>query len=154
MRCGQCENGWVFWDEDGHTVKDVCYHCNNTGEIDEELYFRDQLRSVAYALASRQERDYRHAVENDPHGDGYDLHAAEHQLTAHEYFQARVNDQAYLIGEHLLEMSRSEQELLIAWNEMPIERVEKLTIVPPPDTLRDFGSTPPESFYADDDIPF
>jgi hypothetical protein len=159
MRCGQCENGWVFYEEDGRMIKDVCYHCGNTGEVSEEIDFMDQLRHLAVSFAEKEEREYRQACNDDPKGDGYELYAAENMLTSEEYFRARVWDRSYANGEKLIQMTRSEQELLLAWSRMPIERVEKLTILPPsldqaPDTLRDFGSTPPESFYADDDIPF
>lgn len=120
MICSQCNGeGYEIVEEDGHYCKDACYHCGTTGQVDEETDFRDRLHRVASALAYEQEREYRHAVNSDPDGDGYDLCAAENMMTTFDYFRARVWEREAEVMLDLLVMSREDQEFLVAWNEYP-----------------------------------
>jgi hypothetical protein len=118
MRCSSCQGaGRVAYEEDGRIVTDACYHCGTTGQVDEETDWHDRLGRVANTLAYQTEREYRRAVEEDPHGDGYDLLAAENMLSVSDYFQLRVWDRADVYLQQLEQMPFSDRELLVHWNE-------------------------------------
>lgn len=120
--CTRCQGeGYETFEEDDRMVQDACYHCCASGQVDEETHFHDQLMSVAYGLAYDQECDYRKGIDEDPDGDGYDLHAAENMMRPFEYFMSRVYDRQYQIAEQLAEMNLPSQQLLIAWHEQPRE---------------------------------
>lgn len=150
MTCPKCHgDGHQEWEEDGRWVKDACYHCGTTGRVDPDTYFHDQLLGVANTLAHLEESEYKHWCNNDPDGDGYDLHAAENMLHTSDYFNLRVWDRSIDIAEKLNDMSRADQELLIAWNELPYQApaitVNKVLPVAPIHVV---------SEYTEDDIPF
>jgi len=117
--CSKCQGkGHVFYEEDGRTIQDDCYHCACTGKVPEDTHWRDRLKSVAYAIAYTTECEYRKAVNEDPYGDGYDLYAAENMMTSNDYFQSRVDDRMYDYWEQLaMNFSKEDQEFLVAWNE-------------------------------------
>ena len=152
MTCPRCHGeGYEEYEEDpGRYVRDACYHCGTTGEVDPDTYFQDQLISVANTLARMEETEYKHWCNNDPDGDGYDLHAAENMLHTGDYFNLRVWDRSVDIAEKLNDMSRADQELLIAWNELPYQGpaivVNKVVPVSPIHIV--------EAEYTEDDIPF
>lgn len=149
--CRNCHGEKRVWvEEEGHPqggVYDACYHCGNTGVVDEETDFHDRLLSVAATLAYQQESDYRKACNEDPDGDGYDLHAAENMMHTSDYFRARVYERTYHIAEELAGRSRDEQELLVAWNELPpMPLPPKVKVVTRP--------VQPMVVVSEDDIPF
>jgi len=152
--CSRCQgDGEVWEEEEGHPrggVYDVCYHCGGEGKVDEETDFHDALQRVASSLAYQAETNYRRAVNSDPDGDGYDLGAYENQMMPHDYFRCRVWEREPEIAEKLFAMSRQDQELLIAWNEMPFEPMPKVEAKPQP-PIHCAQSTIIE---ADDNIPF
>lgn len=118
MRCSQCQGvGYQYYDEDGRTVRDACYHCETTGQVDEDTYFRDRLLNVAHSLAYWAEAEYRKACNDDPDGDGYDLGAYENQMSPWDYFRTRVWDRESDIMAKLEELPKETQEVLVAWNE-------------------------------------
>lgn len=125
MLCPRCHGeGYQEYDEDGRTVKDACYHCGTTGKVDPDSYFHDQLLGVANTLARQEEAEYRQWRDSDPDGDGYDLCAAENLMHTNDYFNLRVWDRSIDIAEKLAGMSREDQELMIAWNELPYQQPE------------------------------
>lgn len=118
MKCSKCRgDGEVSYDEDDRLVIDVCYHCGGSGRVDEETHFHDRLQSVASTLAYRQESDYRRWINSDPDGDGYAMGGYENGLSEHDYFRCRVWDRTDQVAQQLIEMPRTDQEFLIAWNE-------------------------------------
>ena len=118
MQCSQCQGaGYQYYDEDGRTVRDACYHCGTTGQVDEDTYFRDRLLNVAHNLAYGKEAEYRKACNEDPDGDGYDLGAHENQMSPWDYFRTRVSDHEPDIMAELEQLPKEMQEVLIAWNE-------------------------------------
>lgn len=154
MKCG-CDNGWVFWEEDGREVKDPCYHCGNTGIIDDTTYFHDQLGAVAYVLAHMEECDFRKACRDEEHGMDYDLCAAENMISTYDYFCLRVENRMNAIMDKLLELPLESQELLIAWNNAPRETI--LPISPTVEVIVDhhYSWDPPKEVDIDyGDIPF
>jgi hypothetical protein len=133
-------------------VTDACYHCGNTGEVDEETDFHDRLMSVAYTLAYQAESEYRQAVNSDPDGDGYDLGGYENGLMPFDYFRTRVWDRQYSIAEELSKLDRTMQEVLVAWNEQPWEdRVSQAKPLPSPNGGKQADVS---AIFGDDDIPF
>jgi hypothetical protein len=132
--CSVCNGtGQETFDEGGQLVSDACYHCSTTGEVDEETALHDRLKEVAYTLAYQEEKEYRKAMNEDPDGNGYDLHAYENMMHPEEYFRARVWDRVYDYSYKLFFLSMEAKLLLIAWNELP----------PEPKTLLDeFDKTP------------
>jgi hypothetical protein len=162
MKCSRCQgSGYESYDEDGRMVTDACYHCGTTGEVDEETHFHDRLMSVANTLAYQAEREYRQACDNDPEGDGYDLHAAENMMRTSDYFMARVYDRQYSIAEELSKLDQGSQELLVAWNEQPQESLlvrfnrsvqeELRASLPSPNGGKQADVS---ALFGDDDIPF
>jgi len=144
--CSQCQGtGRETYDEDGRTVTDACYHCGNTGKVDDDTAFNDRLMSVADTLAYHQEVEHRRWVNSDSDGDGYDLGGYENGLMPHDYFRCNVWDRIPEIGEKLRAMTLQEQELLIAWNELPYEPM-------PPQTAP--IHEPLRAVIEDDNIPF
>jgi hypothetical protein len=88
--------------------------------VDDDVDWHDRLHQVALTLAEDQEREYRKACNEDPQGDGYDLHAAENMMSTWDHFRSQVWDRAARIGEALSDMDLPSQQLLVAWNETPI----------------------------------
>jgi hypothetical protein len=168
MICSQCNGeGYETIEEDGRYFQDACYHCGTTGEVDEETDFRDRLHRVASVLAYEQEREYRHWVNSDPDGDGYDLGAAENMMSTYDYFRARVWEREPEIMEKLLAMSQEDQQFLVAWNEYPwplpppskIATIASLPLEPEVDVFTRFNQAVARDLQAatdvpEDDIPF
>jgi hypothetical protein len=90
IKCPDCEGGWrVDWDEHtGQKYRDACYHCGNTGFINEEQYFADRLRGIAATLSWRIVQA-RIAARNSAEfgGENWAFCAAENGMHEHEYTQ-------------------------------------------------------------------
>jgi hypothetical protein len=100
--CRRCNGeGWETYEEDGRQVRDACYHCGTSGQVEEELDFQDRLFDALGALAHDQEREYRQACEADPDGDNYDLCAAENGMSPWDWFKTRVWDRRYVLEREL-----------------------------------------------------
>lgn len=162
MKCSRCGgSGYESYDEDGRMVTDACYHCGTTGEVDEETDWHDRLMRVASTLAYQQESEYRKACDNDPEGDGYDLHAAENMMRTSDYFLARVYERQYTIAEELSKLDPDMQSVLVAWNEQPQESLltrfnksvakELQAKLPSPNGGEQADMS---AVFGDDDIPF
>ncbi len=117
-KCSTCQGtGYEIYDEDDRRCRSVCYHCGNTGEVDDETAFHDRLEGVAWTLAHQYETEYRILVNSDPEGDGYDLGGYENGLMPGDYFRARVWDRIGGLLEDLAKLPREMQEVLVVWNE-------------------------------------
>lgn len=159
--CSRCNgDGYEVYDEDGRMVKDACYHCGTSGQVDEETDWHDRLMRVASTLAYQAESDYRKACDNDPEGDGYDLHAAENMMRTSDYFMARVYERQYEIAEQLSKLDLDMQRVLVAWNEQPTESLlvrfnrsvlSEIQAHPSPNGCK---SANEDTALGDDDIPF
>lgn len=167
--CSRCHGeGEETYDEDGRTVTDVCYHCAGSGKVDDDTAFHDRLGFVASALAYQAESECRKAYNEDPEGDGYDLGAYENGMMPFDYFRGRVWERTPEIAEKLSEMSRSDQEFMIAWHEYEPEGkpfVNLADMQKPICLIDELLKTSPEvqdacvtmveaSTLTDDDIPF
>lgn len=131
-------------------MRDSCYHCGETGQVDSETDFHDRLFSVAGTLAYQKESEYRKAANEDPDGDGYDLGGYENGMMPHDYFRTRVWDRQYEIAQELAALPREDQELLVAWNELPPEPITKQEPEPQAAPIH----RPPAAVIEDDNIPF
>lgn len=158
MKCRQCNGeGHTYEDEGSYVVQEPCYHCANTGEVDEDTDWHDRLMSAAGTLAYQVESDYRKWCDSDPDGDGYDLHAAENMLRTSEYFLIRVDDRKYDIAVKLSQMDLPSQELLVAWNEQPRESLcvkFNKSVFKELETKHLQEMKDATSIFGDDDIPF
>ena len=165
--CTRCNgSGFEEYEEDGRWVRDACYHCGNTGQVDAETARHDALGRVASALAYQAECEYKHAVNSDPEGDGYSLGAAENMMSDYDYFRCRVWDREPEILEALFQLSEEDQDFLIAWNETDWSKAfpsKTKTImsasVPSGDLLDTFNRSVARDVLAaisdpEDDIPF
>lgn len=161
--CKECNgSGWVSYDEDGRWIEDACYHCSNTGVVDEETHRHDRLVSVAYRLADAKERNNQELINNDPDSEGYATHAAECMLSEYDYFTMRVEEHCQQIAEELHKLPVEMQEVLIAWNEYVCvpSPSESDWIVYNETVVVESVPSPSESeqvcefVFGDDDIPF
>ena len=75
------------------------YFLNQAYEEQEYIRRFEDIMSVAYSLAYNEEMQFRHAVDSDPEGDGYNLYAAENMLSSEDYFNIKVNDRQYKIAD-------------------------------------------------------
>lgn len=121
VKCTRCTNGVVSYEEDGRIMSDACYHCGTEGFIDEEQAFHDKLLCVAELLAYQQVSDRRERIDQDPEGENWAFLAAEHMMTAHDFFVAAVYDETYSVMEKLSRMNRADQEFLVAWSNLKKE---------------------------------
>lgn len=120
--CPKClGEGELSYEEDGRIVTDACYHCSTSGQVDDETFFHDQLHAVANTLAYQDESEYRRYLDSNDNAEGepYYFHAAENMMSAEDYFRTRVWDREYEIEQSLHKMTREQQEVLVAWNELP-----------------------------------
>ena len=155
VTCRRCNGeGYETYEEDGRQVRDACYHCATSGKVDEETDFRDRLISAAEFLGRLDEQEYRHACNDDPNGDGYDLIAAEHGMMAGDYFRSRVWDRGFEIAVKVADLPIPDQEMLLAIYEgwSPDPWVENVPAVLPSSTF----ASRLERLEAeeDDEIPF
>jgi hypothetical protein len=117
-KCTRCNgSGIEEIEEDGRMIRDACYHCSNTGEIDEHTLYNDRLESVANTLAYHEVREMRMNRNSDPYGEGWDFCAAENGMTAYEYTQVAMWNKLPEIYNQLSLMPKEDQKLLIEWNE-------------------------------------
>ena len=88
--CPRCDGtGFEVVEEDGQRVEFACYHCANTGQIDEAQAEADRLETLAGAIGQRMASDEKKAANSDPEGDGYSLCAAECGVSESDYFAGR-----------------------------------------------------------------
>jgi hypothetical protein len=123
--CTRCDgNGYQEFDEDGHWYRDACYHCGNTGIVDDETAYHDKLMNVARTLAYNRVCELRNNRNSNPEGEGWDFCAAENMMSGKDYFDMHFYDYTYIYGEQMKNLSHEAQELLIAWHDMPRETIK------------------------------
>jgi hypothetical protein len=159
-KCGQCEDGWVYYDEDGRRVRDACYHCGNTGFIDEATAFLDRLQCAAEFLARLEVDELRRLRNEDPEGEDWAFCAAECMMSPHDYYVARVMDRAHEIGRQFADLPEDEAKVYVAWMDAVDEAWAQAAAEPPKVvdgmTIRPVEAyeEPPSTRISDDDIPF
>jgi hypothetical protein len=146
IKCSQCVNGRVSYEEDGRMVEDACYHCGETGIVDEEIAFEDRMNGVAAVLANRYVAAEREAANNDPEGEGWAFRAAENMLSEYDYTKARTYDRMYQFAEELAKLSPALRTALVeALNPEP--KVKPEPVVAP-------VTEPAPAAVDSDEIPF
>lgn len=128
--CVRCDGEGIEFFSDGtfydaRLEQHICYHCNGTGFVDDEANFHDQLFAVAYALASHKVYSMIQEMNNDPESDGFCLMAAENGLSQSDYTQHLIDVKTDEFGAELADKSLEDQQLLIAWNNLPVEPIHK-----------------------------
>jgi hypothetical protein len=123
--CVSCNGEGIEIFYDDRLQHHTCYHCNGSGYVDDETNFHDQLFSVAYTLASHHVYTMIQEMDNDPEGDGFCLMAAENGLSHSDYTQHLIDVKTDEFGIELADKPLQEQQLLIAWNNLPVESAAK-----------------------------
>jgi hypothetical protein len=153
QRCGG--SGYEYYEEDGRNIRDACYHCGMTGKVSSDTDFNDRLHGVANVLAYLYVSEYKKARDNsDEYEEPFYFCAAENGMSENEYFRSLVWDYEFEYAKKLNEMSSKDQDLLIAWNELPYEPkpVSEPAYMPPFDAYNVVELFPKK--YSDNDIPF
>ncbi len=86
-KCGQC-NGYGYRD-DG----DACYHCSNTGKLNEEQAYADRVDRVIRCLAadaSVLDRNEDNKIAQQEDGEDWAFRAAENGCSEREYVEGRI----------------------------------------------------------------
>jgi hypothetical protein len=128
--CVRCDGEGVETFYDGgfynsRLEQHTCYHCNGSGYVDDETTFHDQLYSVAYSLSAHYVYSMIQEMNNDPEGDGFCLMAAENGLSERDYIDHLINMKVDQLGADLVNKSLQDQQLLIAWNNLPVQPIHK-----------------------------
>lgn len=110
---------------DSRLEQHTCYHCNGSGYVDDETNFRDQLFSVASSLAQHYVHSMIQEINNDPEGDGFCLMAAENGLSQSDYTQHLIFIKTDEFMAELADKPLEDQQLLIAWNNLIVEPIQK-----------------------------
>lgn len=147
--CIRCRGNGVetFWDSEWESH--VCYHCSGSGRVDEDMAFHDSLQQVAYTLAYNEVSSLRNARNENPDGEDWDFCAAENMMSGWDYFREEVYNRIPAYLDRLIEMSRESQEVLIAWNNLPVSQTAPRVNNNPVSTDPNAWECPQES-----DIPF
>lgn len=149
--CVRCdgEGRETFFDDRWET--EICYHCGGSGKVDAETAFVDSLSAVARTLAYHTVNQMRVQQDNHPDGEGWDFCASENMMTGSEYFLAIMENYVSEYMDRLLEMDRQRQEVLIAWNALPVSVKPLMQSI----SIEPIYYTPEmESADQDDVIPF
>lgn len=150
-QCSRCDGMGkeTFWDDRWET--DICYHCGGSGKVDDETAFVDSLSQVARTLAYHAVDQMRNCRNSHPDGEGWDFCAAENMMTGSEYFLTIMENYVSEYMDRLLEMDRQRQEVLIAWNALPVSVKPLMQSI----SIEPIYYTPEmESADQDDVIPF
>lgn len=119
-KCGRCGGtGRTFSNEDGVQGDDACYHCCETGVIDEETSKSDFLNNVIEEMAASHvyamiERINKAAYEEEGCGEDWAFGAAENMVSEHEYTQSAIWSEAERLNGLMQKMSDEEQDAFIA----------------------------------------
>ena len=157
VRCTRCNGeGYQEWEEDGRLVRDACYHCGNSGWIDEETALHDEIGSVAESIAAHSVDEYRKASNDDPHFDGWDLVAAEHGMRTYDYFKVMAWEKTTEIQAELIKLDVSTQRRLIAWHNYLVEslRAEGMQLRKEMEVLKPSPVVSGDNIVNGDNIPF
>lgn len=112
--CSRCNGtGCEYYEDDGRMQADACYHCGNTGIVDDEVDFRDALEHVATVMAWKHVKQYKQYCDSNPEGEGFDFAAAENMMTSWDYEKSLVYDYVPQFLNKLLDLEVSEQEAYI-----------------------------------------
>lgn len=128
-KCSRCygEGSRESFDENEQErgIRDVCYHCGGSGEVDEETAQHDRQQAIIASLAGERVAAMRKARNEDPNFNGEDwaFCAAENMQTEHEYTTECVWAEMDRIGAQVPEdrMFNTREELIAILSE-PLDK--------------------------------
>lgn len=94
-------------------ARDVCYHCEGTGKVDDDTAFDDRVGALAERLARFEVAKRRAACNADPHGEGWDFHAAENMQTPADFTQECEMAATDRIMRNFAELDRATLSILL-----------------------------------------
>lgn len=165
VKCSKCENGKIFFEEDGHRGYDACYHCGASGMVDEQTDFEDRWASFIHHLARIEVSNWEKAINDSPDGEDVRFLAAENMCTVEAILDTKHWDYKYRIGKELEHLQLDTKRLLVDMYEgftKPKVPANKTTDIVMPGavyisidkpSIEDF-SEDQVPYNADDDIPF
>lgn len=115
--CSRCNGAGEVYEEDYRTVSDSCYHCGESGFVDDQIHWHDQLLEVAKSLAYYHVSEIKNNINSDPEGEGWNFHAAENMMTGSDYFKAKCWGYEDMFFYQLMELPIQTQEVLVAWDQ-------------------------------------
>jgi hypothetical protein len=89
---------------------DACYHCGNTGIVEDDVDFSDKLELVATSMAYSHVKQYKQYCDSNPDGEGFAFAAAENMMAPWDYEKALVYDYVPQFLNKLLDLEVLEQE--------------------------------------------
>lgn len=98
-------------------IMDPCYHCETTGEVNEETSFRDSLFGIASDLAAMAVQAMIVSYNTDPEGEGWGFRAADCGMSEEEYTKCVMWDTETLFFTRLEAMTREEQSFMLAMHD-------------------------------------
>jgi hypothetical protein len=116
--CSRCNGtGYEYYEDDGRMQTDACYHCGNTGIVEDDVDFSDRLEHVATVMAWKHVKQYKEYCDSNPEGEGFTFAAAENMMSAWDYEKVLVYDYIPQFLNKLLDLEVSAQEAYIRKNE-------------------------------------
>lgn len=117
FRCTRCVEGVDFFEEDGRTCRDGCYHCGATGWIDADMHRHDRLMAIAGRFALDAAYKRRAAMDANPDGEDFAFAAAENMMTTHDLFTEIVWSFQDKFAAQMAALPWEMQDVLLAWDE-------------------------------------
>lgn len=114
-----CGQGFVTYEEEDREVRDDCYHCGTTGNVDEDADFADRLTAMANAMAYKKVSEYKKARDTGDAGfeEDFAFCAAENMMTEYDYFRTLVWDEQYKIMDELVALPKVTLRVMLASHE-------------------------------------
>jgi hypothetical protein len=121
--CYRCQGSGI----DGIRFSETCYRCQGSGIDIDDLIDEEYLWEIARSVGFARAKEIRAGIEADLEGEGFAFHAAEHQLSSQDYFEAIAAREEMVAREQIAEMSVEDRRVLRAWHAY-IEASKKKTI--------------------------
>jgi len=125
FRCTRCADGVDFYEEDGRTIRDACYHCGATGWIDDETHRYDRLQAIVAQFAVTAAHERRARMDMNEDGEDFAFCAAENMMTTNDLFTEIMWSCEAKIGAQMDALPREMQDVLLAWNEALVAAYEE-----------------------------
>jgi len=117
VKCGQCGGSGSLpsldHEERDREIEDACYHCGNSGMVDEETARNDRRAAFAQRLAVLAVNEEIAACDEDEHGEGWTFRAAEHGLSRSDYTTQAVWAETDRIMDELSKLDERTLDLLV-----------------------------------------
>jgi hypothetical protein len=94
-------------------IRDVCYHCSGSGQVDNETELNDQLNLLVQIMTDIKFESWLDSIQNFNDGEDIEFMAAENMCSVDEIKESRRYDIAYSIGDELSKLLPDTLELLL-----------------------------------------